>query len=209
MSKINSGILGPYSGTIGSVTGYRHLGKNIIKSKRQFTAPVIVNNLISNNQRATQLNNLMNIYKAQILRAYIMAEIPYKLDWNHHWLTCGQFLDLNEPYFLKGMIVPTNIEFDLMHYESSLIKATKRLTIRGTHWQMQALKNNYNYLAGAQTFAPGGLFQLSSNNFSYTPPSTNVSYNTYTIDKPKAVGFLAKKITAPKNQIFFFSVYGE
>ena len=62
MAKINSGILGPYSGTIKKVTGYKRKGINIIAG--QPLKPVSIEDLGINSQRQRMINarKYMDLY---------------------------------------------------------------------------------------------------------------------------------------------------
>ncbi|OPZ32383.1 MAG: hypothetical protein BWY97_01539 [Tenericutes bacterium ADurb.BinA124] len=191
------------------MTGYRRKGKNIITGKTIIEAPNLSSGLILNNNRAKQLELLMRLYYPVIIRAYLVSERTYRLDWNHHWQTCGAFLDTNEPYLLSNFQVPNDLDLYLMHTTTQLLKATKQIRFRAFRFAQTALRYKYNYLATTATWSPGGLYQPSSNNFSYVNPNSLVSYNGYTVSKPKAIGFTGKKITAPKHIIQSLSIYGE
>lgn len=90
MARINSGVLGGFSGKIANVQGYNRFGKNILRSRGKKKDFVGFDRLDSQNTYTNQLAHLLNIYKVGITACLALDNITAPLDWE-------KILRLNRP----------------------------------------------------------------------------------------------------------------
>lgn len=68
MSKINSGILGPFSGQLSNIIGYRRLGSNIVQTKTTKKKSKLKSTALSNAKKLKQISNYFAIVKYAYFR---------------------------------------------------------------------------------------------------------------------------------------------
>ena len=82
MAKYNAGILGGYSGTIGSVTGYRRNGKNLIQSVSNVERTNVDNSFVTNQVYVRQWMQRVKFHYKFIARVILEFDIEFSIQSN-------------------------------------------------------------------------------------------------------------------------------
>jgi hypothetical protein len=173
MSKINSGILGPYSGTIGSVTGYRRNGKNIIQGKVKGQDLSKISSFSDNANTIHQLSKLIERSMRGIRR--IETEFNCQFDSNPN----------NIIKYMKNAYTPGqyfNYRGLIINPEKSLpkVRITKSGSVNPNATEFNVIGARSGWNIGFWTHQQ--FFQYLSNSNAWSILSTGTISNNFNID---------------------------
>jgi len=175
MSKITSGILGPYSGTIGSVTGYRRNGKNIIQARKKFTSLAQKENLVNSQVKSSNIGKNLKILDKGIERIATAYNLENPNTLEYLMKNFPNTYVPERPTSLRWLILNPEFYFPEMQlvggWDSSnnrmFIKSDNAISLVGsqwfTHYQLITYTQSSNALTlGALTPIPKSIQILNS-----------------------------------------------
>lgn len=171
MSKIKSGILGPYSGTIGSVTGYRRNGKNIIQARKKFTSLAQKENLVNSQVKSSNIGKNLKILDKGIKRIATAYNLVNPNTLEYLMKNFPNTYVPERPTSLRWLILNPQFYFPEMDLVGDWDSSNNRMNLRSrnaislvgsqwfTHYQLLTYTQSNNTLTlGALTAIPKSLF---------------------------------------------------
>ena len=137
MAKINSGVLGGFSGKLASVEGYRRNGKDIITGVAKIKSINSINNLLTNNRKIHYAWIIANYYSKVLVNLSNRFDTEYEFDKEILVKRNFQKVDLSIPLFIRA--------WTFRDFDKEFTRSIKSFTLTSPTNFSHSLDHMYQY----------------------------------------------------------------